>query len=238
MKQTSSDVLLDGKTSTLSSLADFVATSRPRATSPSRSRSRTAKKRRATTPTSFKFTVKAIRDAGAPRSRQRSRRRPAHRRGAWRSSRRSGFAEQRTHNALGLNKLPGMASCHRPGDRRRGMVSYHYLYAGFPRAFSEMAPSARAPARCGPAWPRRDAARPRAAGIQRGLDAERRLVDFREELKNLDRQFNDLKVCPARQARTSPTMLRRIQTLATQSAWCEGVPAAGRRQQAVNQECR
>lgn len=53
--------------------------------------------------------------------------------------------------------------------------------------------------------------------IQKGLDAEKRLVDFREELKNLERQFNDLKVVLP-DKRDVADMLRRIQTLATQSS--------------------
>ena len=98
------------------------------------------------------------------------------------------------------------------------MGSYHYLYAGFPRAVSESCRSARATARCAPASPTRKCSSPASARTsQKGLAAEKRLVEFREELKTLERQFNDLKVVLP-DKRDVADMLRRIQTLATQSS--------------------
>jgi type IV pilus assembly protein PilO len=120
---------------------------------------------------------------------------------------------------LGLNKLPWygvMLVALAIGGA--GMVSYHYLYAGFPRAFSDIVPIGESAEtlRASLAEKEMQLARERQ-DIQRGLEAERRLVDFREELKNLERQFNDLKVVLP-DKRDVADMLRRIQTLATQSS--------------------
>ncbi|MEO5824148.1 MAG: type 4a pilus biogenesis protein PilO [Vicinamibacteraceae bacterium] len=120
---------------------------------------------------------------------------------------------------LGLNKLPWYgAMLIAVAIGGAGMVSYHYLYAGFPRAFSEIVPigESEGTLRASLAEKEVQLARERQ-DIQRGLDAERRLVDFREELKQLERQFNDLKVVLP-DKRDVADMLRRIQTLATQSS--------------------
>jgi type IV pilus assembly protein PilO len=120
---------------------------------------------------------------------------------------------------LGLNKLPWYgAMLIALGIGGAGMVSYHYLYAGFPRAFSEVLPigESEGTLRASLSEKEMQLARERQ-DIQKGLDAEKRLVDFREELKNLERQFNDLKVVLP-DKRDVADMLRRIQTLATQSS--------------------
>jgi type IV pilus assembly protein PilO len=120
---------------------------------------------------------------------------------------------------LGLNKLPWYGvMLVALGIGGAGMVSYHYLYAGFPRAFSEIVPigESEGTIRSSLAEKELQLARERQ-DIQKGLDAERRLVEFREELKNLERQFNDLKVVLP-DKRDVADMLRRIQTLATQSS--------------------
>ena len=120
---------------------------------------------------------------------------------------------------LGLNKLPWYAAMLIAlGIGGAGMVSYHYLYAGFPRAVSEILPIGESDGtlRASLSEKEMQLARERQ-DIQRGLDAEKRLVDFREELKNLERQFNDLKVVLP-DKRDVADMLRRIQTLATQSS--------------------
>jgi Tfp pilus assembly protein PilO len=120
---------------------------------------------------------------------------------------------------LGLNKLPWygamLVSLCIGGA---GIGSYHYLYAGFPKAVSEILPIGESDGtlRAGLADQELELARERQ-DIQRGLDAEKRLVDFREELKTLERQFNDLKVVLP-DKRDVADMLRRIQTLATQSS--------------------
>ena len=120
---------------------------------------------------------------------------------------------------LGLNKLPWYAAMLIAlGIGGAGMVSYHYLYAGFPRAFSEVLPigESEGTLRASLSEKEMQLARERQE-IQKGLEAEKRLVDFREELKNLERQFNDLKVVLP-DKRDVADMLRRIQTLATQSS--------------------
>lgn len=120
---------------------------------------------------------------------------------------------------LGLNKLPWYgAMLIALGIGGAGMASYHYLYAGFPRAVSEVLPIGEGPGtlRAGLGDKEMQLARERQ-DIQRGLDAEKRLVEFREELKILERQFNDLKVVLP-DKRDVADMLRRIQTLATQSS--------------------
>jgi type IV pilus assembly protein PilO len=120
---------------------------------------------------------------------------------------------------LGLNKLPwygAMLIALAIGGA--GAISYHYLYAGFPQAFSAIVPIGEGAGtlRASIVEQETQLARERQ-DIQKGLDAERRLVDFREELKNLERQFNDLKVVLP-DKRDVADMLRRIQTLATQSS--------------------
>ena len=120
---------------------------------------------------------------------------------------------------LGLNKLPWYgAMLIALGIGGSGMASYHYFYAGFPKAVSEILPIGESDGtlRASLAEKEMQLARERQ-DIQRGLDAEKRLVDFREELKNLERQFNDLKVVLP-DKRDVADMLRRIQTLATQSS--------------------
>jgi type IV pilus assembly protein PilO len=120
---------------------------------------------------------------------------------------------------LGLNKLPWygvMLVALAIGGA--GMASYHYLYAGFPRAFSEIVPIGEGADTLRASLAEKEVQLSRERqDIQRGLAAERRLVDFREELKNLERQFNDLKVVLP-DKRDVADMLRRIQTLATQSS--------------------
>jgi type IV pilus assembly protein PilO len=120
---------------------------------------------------------------------------------------------------LGLNKLPWygvMLVALAIGGS--GMGSYHYFYAGFPRAFTEFLPIGDSPDTLRASLEQKELqlARERQ-DIQKGLDAERRLVEFREELKDLERQFNDLKVVLP-EKRDVADMLRRIQTLATQSS--------------------
>jgi type IV pilus assembly protein PilO len=120
---------------------------------------------------------------------------------------------------LGLNKLPWYGvMLIALGIGGAGMGSYHYLYAGFPKAVSDFLPigESEGSLRSSLAEKEMQLARERQ-DIQKGLDAEKRLVDFREELKNLERQFNDLKVVLP-DKRDVADMLRRIQTLATQSS--------------------
>src|SRR5690349_16086072 len=121
--------------------------------------------------------------------------------------------------ALGLNKLPWYGAMLIAGViGGAGMGSYHYFYAGFPKAVSDILPIGEGAEtlRSSIAQKEMQLARERQ-DIQKGLDAERRLVEFREELKNLERQFNDLKVVLP-DTRDVADMLRRIQTLATQSS--------------------
>ena len=95
---------------------------------------------------------------------------------------------------LGLNKLPWYAAMLIAlGIGGSGMASYHYFYAGFPKAVSEILPIGESDGtlRASLAEKEMQLARERQ-DIQRGLDAEKRLVEFREELKTLERQFNDL----------------------------------------------
>ena len=120
---------------------------------------------------------------------------------------------------LGLNKLPWYgAMLIALGIGGAGMISYHYLYAGFPRAVADVLPFGESDdtLRSRLADKEMQLARERQ-DIQKGLDAEKRLVEFREELKTLERQFNDLKVVLP-DKRDVADMLRRIQTLATQSS--------------------
>ena len=120
---------------------------------------------------------------------------------------------------LGLNKLPWYgAMLIALGIGGSGIASYHYFYAGFPKAVSEILPIGESDGtlRASLAEKEMQLARERQ-DIQRGLDAEKRLVEFREELKTLERQFNDLKVVLP-DKRDVADMLRRIQTLATQSS--------------------
>jgi type IV pilus assembly protein PilO len=120
---------------------------------------------------------------------------------------------------LGLNKLPWYgAMLFALAIGGAGMISYHYFYAGFPQAFADIVPIGESAGtlRASMAEKETQLARERQ-DIQKGLDAERRLVEFREELKNLERQFNDLKVVLP-DKRDVADMLRRIQTLATQSS--------------------
>jgi Tfp pilus assembly protein PilO len=121
--------------------------------------------------------------------------------------------------ALGLNKLPWYGTMIVAGAiGAAGIGSYHYLYAGFPAAVADVLPigDGKGTMRAGLVSLEGDLARERQE-IQKGLEAERRLVDFREELKDLERQFNDLKVVLP-DKRDVADMLRRIQTLATQSS--------------------
>lgn len=120
---------------------------------------------------------------------------------------------------LGLNKLPWYASMLVAGlIGGAGILSYHFLYAGFPKAVADILPvgDGAGTLRGGLVEKEKQLATERVA-IQRGLTAERRLVEFREELKLLERQFNDLKVVLP-EKRDVADMLRRIQTLATQSS--------------------
>ena len=120
---------------------------------------------------------------------------------------------------LGLSKLPWYgAMLVALGIGGAGIGSYHYLYAGFPKAVSDILPIGESAGtlRAKLGEQEMQLARERQE-IQRGLAAEKRLVDFREELKNLERQFNDLKVVLP-DKRDVADMLRRIQTLATQSS--------------------
>ena len=121
--------------------------------------------------------------------------------------------------ALGLNKLPWYGTMILAGAiGAAGIGSYHYLYAGFPSAVADVLPIGESAGtlRAGLVTLEAELARERQE-IQKGLEAERRLVDFREELKDLERQFNDLKVVLP-DKRDVADMLRRIQTLATQSS--------------------
>jgi Tfp pilus assembly protein PilO len=121
--------------------------------------------------------------------------------------------------ALGLNKLPWYGVVLMAGViGGAGVVSYHYLYAGFPKAIADFNPigESEGTLRAGIVERENELARERQE-VQRGLEAERRLVDFREELKVLEQQFNDLKVVLP-EKRDVADMLRRIQTLATQSS--------------------
>ena len=120
---------------------------------------------------------------------------------------------------LGLNKLPWygvMLVAAVIGGA--GIGSYHYLYAGFPKTVAEFLPIGESAGslRAGLLEKETQLAAERQE-IQRGLAAEKRLVDFREELVTLERQFNDLKVVLP-EKRDVADMLRRIQTLATQSS--------------------
>ena len=120
---------------------------------------------------------------------------------------------------LGLSKLPWYgAMLVALGIGGAGIGSYHYLYAGFPKVVSDILPIGESAGtlRAKLGEQEMQLARERQ-DIQKGLDAEKRLVDFREELKNLERQFNDLKVVLP-DKRDVADMLRRIQTLATQSS--------------------
>jgi type IV pilus assembly protein PilO len=120
---------------------------------------------------------------------------------------------------LGLSKLPWYgAMLVALGIGGAGTASYHYLYAGFPTAVTAILPigESEGTLRAALADKEMQLARERQ-DIQRGLDAEKRLVEFREELNLLERQFNDLKVVLP-DKRDVADMLRRIQTLATQSS--------------------
>jgi type IV pilus assembly protein PilO len=120
---------------------------------------------------------------------------------------------------LGLNKLPWYASMLIAGlIGGAGIFSYHFLYAGFPKTVADVLPvgDGAGTLRAGLVDKEKQLATERVA-IQRGLTAERRLVEFREELKLLERQFNDLRVVLP-EKRDVADMLRRIQTLATQSS--------------------
>jgi type IV pilus assembly protein PilO len=121
--------------------------------------------------------------------------------------------------ALGLNNLPWYGTMILAGAiGAAGVGSYHYFYAGFPAAVAEVLPIGESSGtlRAGLVTLETDLAKERQE-IQKGLEAERRLVEFREELKDLERQFNDLKVVLP-DKRDVADMLRRIQTLATQSS--------------------
>jgi type IV pilus assembly protein PilO len=120
---------------------------------------------------------------------------------------------------LGLNKLPWYGvMLVALGVGGAGTISYHYFYAGFPKVVSDILPigESEGSLRSALAESETQLARERQ-DIQKGLDAEKRLVDFREELKSLEGQFNDLKVVLP-DKRDVADMLRRIQTLATQSS--------------------
>jgi type IV pilus assembly protein PilO len=121
--------------------------------------------------------------------------------------------------ALGLNKLPWYGAMIVTGLLgAAGAGTYHYLYAGFPSAVAGLLPVGDGAGTLRGELVKLEAelARERQE-IQKGLEAERRLVEFREELKDLERQFNDLKVVLP-DKRDVADMLRRIQTLATQSS--------------------
>jgi len=121
---------------------------------------------------------------------------------------------------LGLNKLPWYAAMLIAlGIGGAGTISYHYLYAGFPRAVSEILPIGESDGtlRASLSEKEMQLARERQ-DIQKGLDAEKRLVDFREELKNLERQFNDLKVVLPTSA-TSPTCCAASKRWRRSPAW-------------------
>ena len=120
---------------------------------------------------------------------------------------------------LGLNKLPWYGAMIIAGlIGGSGMGAYHYFYAGFPAAVADVLPfgDAGETLRASLKEKEMQLARERQ-DIARGLAAEKRLVEFREELKLLERQFNDLKVVLP-DKRDVADMLRRIQTLATQSS--------------------
>jgi type IV pilus assembly protein PilO len=120
---------------------------------------------------------------------------------------------------LGLNKLPWYGVMLIAGViGGAGMGSYFYLYAGFPKAVADVLPlgDGEGTLRANLVQKEMQLARERQ-DIQKGLEAEKRLVEFREELKHLERQFNDLKVVLP-DKRDVADMLRRIQTLATQSS--------------------
>jgi type IV pilus assembly protein PilO len=121
--------------------------------------------------------------------------------------------------ALGLNKLPWYGAMLLAGViGGAGIISYHYFFAGFPSAIADVLPigDGGETLRASIAEKEQQLARERQ-DIARGLAAEKRLVEFREELKLLERQFNDLKVVLP-DKRDVAEMLRRIQTLATQSS--------------------
>jgi type IV pilus assembly protein PilO len=120
---------------------------------------------------------------------------------------------------LGLNKLPWYGAMIIAGViGGAGMGAYHYFYAGFPAAVADVLPfgDGGETLRASLKDKEMPLARERQ-DIARGLAAEKRLVEFREELKLLERQFNDLKVVLP-DKRDVADMLRRIQTLATQSS--------------------
>jgi type IV pilus assembly protein PilO len=120
---------------------------------------------------------------------------------------------------LGLNKLPWYGAMLIAGIiGGAGIGAYHYFYAGFPAAVADVLPFGDGGDTLRASLKEKDMqlARERQ-DIARGLAAEKRLVEFREELKLLERQFNDLKVVLP-DKRDVADMLRRIQTLATQSS--------------------
>jgi type IV pilus assembly protein PilO len=120
---------------------------------------------------------------------------------------------------LGLNRLPWYGAMLIAGlIGGAGMAAYQYFYAGFPAAIADVLPIGDSgdTLRQSLKDKEQQLARERQ-DIARGLAAEKRLVEFREELKLLERQFNDLKVVLP-DKRDVADMLRRIQTLATQSS--------------------
>ena len=104
---------------------------------------------------------------------------------------------------LGLNKLPWYGQVLLFAViSGAGIFSYHYFYASTIRA--ELANTQKQLGK-----ERQD--------IARGRAAEKRLVEFKAELKDLEGRFDALKAVVPEQ-RDVADMLRRIQTLATQSS--------------------
>ncbi len=104
---------------------------------------------------------------------------------------------------LGLNRLPWYGQVLLFAVIGGGGVfSYHYFYASKLRAEIVQKETQLSRER---------------ADIARGRAAEKRLVEFREELKDLETRFEALKAVLPEQ-RDVAEMLRRIQTLATQSS--------------------
>jgi len=115
---------------------------------------------------------------------------------------------------LGLNKLPWYGQLLVfAGIGLVGILSYHYFYAGFPAGFL---PDGGSTVREAIATKQMELLRERQE-IARGHAAEKRLVAFKAEFRELEGRFDALKAVVPEQ-RDVADMLRRIQTLATQSS--------------------
>lgn len=115
---------------------------------------------------------------------------------------------------LGLNRLPWYWQVMLfSGIGLAGILSYHYFYSGFPSGFL---PDSGTTMRSEIAAKETQLVRERQ-DIAKGRAAEKRLVEFRAELKDLESRFEALKAVVPEQ-RDVADMLRRIQTLATQAS--------------------